>query len=98
MEIEPTSQGWFNAIVGLVVGLLGTLFGIYRSKVDRMEDHQQSLERRQANFITRDELERHIDQMRSDRLQQHTENLLRLKAIGDDINRVHDRIDQALDK
>ena len=31
------------------------------------------LERRQMSFITREELERIVDQLRADRMQQHTE-------------------------
>ena len=50
------------------------------------------------SFITREELERIVDQLRADRMQQHTENLMRLKDIGDDINRLHDRIDDVLSK
>jgi hypothetical protein len=89
MDIESSPQGWFNVTLGAIVGLLGTLFGVYKGKIE-------DLERRQLNFITRDELERHIDQLRADRMQQHTENLMRLKDIGEDINRLHDRIDMAL--
>jgi hypothetical protein len=98
MDIESSPQGWFNVAIGAIVGLLGTLGGIYKGKMERMEDRQENLERRQNSFITRDEMERHIDQLRADRLQQHTENLMRLKTIGEDITRLHDRIDQALDR
>jgi hypothetical protein len=98
MDIESSPQGWFNALIGVVLGLLGTIAAIYRGKMNHIEEQQLALERRQVNYVTRDELERHIDQLRADRMQQHTENLLRLKTIGEDINRLHDRIDQVLDR
>lgn len=91
MEIETSSQGWFNALIGVIVGLMAALGAVYKGKIT-------VLERRQMSFITREELERIVDQLRADRMQQHTENLMRLKDIGDDINRLHDRIDDVLSK
>jgi len=91
VEIQTSSQGWFNALIGVIVGLMAALGTVYKGKIT-------VLERRQVAFITREELERIVDQLRADRMQQHTENLMRLKDIGDDINRLHDRIDDVLSK
>ena len=91
MEIQTSSQGWFNALIGVIVGLMATLGAVYKGKIT-------VLERRQMSFITREELERIVDQLRADRMQQHTETLMRIKDIGDDINRLHDRIDDVLSR
>lgn len=73
------------------MGLMATLGAVYKGKIT-------VLERRQMSFITREELERIVDQLRADRMQQHTETLMRIKDIGDDINRLHDRIDDVLSR
>ncbi len=97
MEV-PSPPGWFSYALATILGLFATLLGVYRNKVDKMDERQRNLIEGQGRFVTRDELERHMDQIREDRLEMHKENLKRLETIGNDINRVHARIDQALAK
>jgi hypothetical protein len=85
--MNDPQQGWINALLTTVIGLLAFMLNLYRRKVDRIED-------KHASFVSRDELQRHMDLIRDDRLRMHEENQDRLREIGSDIRAVHVRIDQ----
>ena len=68
------------------MGLIGWIGEIYRRRVDKIDE----------NHISRDEFQRYMDQVRDDRLEMHQENLGRLDRIGDDMDRIHSRIDLVL--
>jgi dissimilatory sulfite reductase (desulfoviridin) alpha/beta subunit len=88
MDAPDTSpQNWFNYTVSVLVGVISFMLNIYRKKVD-------DLEKRHGDFVTREELERHVDQIREDKQQMHTENLSRFDRIDNAVSRVHERIDQ----
>lgn len=80
-------QGWFDGVVTLLMAVIGFMLNLYRRKVDRLEEQNSAM-------VTRDELQRHMDLIRDDKLRMHAENLDRLKDIGSDIRAVHVRIDQ----
>jgi len=63
------------------------MLNLYRRKVDKIEEAHVKL-------VTREELQRYMDQIREDRLRMHEENVDRLKGMGSDIRAVHMRIDQ----
>lgn len=80
---QPT---WLTYILGVLVGLIGWIGEIYRRRVDKIDE----------NHISREEFQRYMDQVREDRLEMHQENLGRLDRIGDDMDRIHSRIDLVL--
>jgi len=84
---DQTPQSWFNAILGLLLAVISFIVNMYRQKIDRLELSHR-------NFVTREELERHVAQIRDDKLQMHRENLTRMDRIDDAINRVQDRVDR----
>jgi hypothetical protein len=94
----PQQTNLFNWLLFVIVSLLSVLFGFARKKVEKLDERQQGILAKQGYFVTRDELQRNMDQMREDRQLMHKENLDRLEVIGGDINRVHDRIDKAFAK
>jgi hypothetical protein len=85
--MNDAQQGWFNAVITLLVTVVAFMLNIYRRKVDKLESQHIKL-------VTREELQRHMDQIRDDRLRMHDENIERLKDIAADIRAVHIRVDQ----
>jgi cell division protein FtsB len=81
-----TQPNWINIILGVFMALLAWIGKIGWNKIDRLED----------TYVSREDLERYMDQMREDRIEMHQENSGRLERLADDMNRVHDRIDQVL--
>lgn len=81
-----TQPNWITIILGVFMALLAWIGKIGWNKIDRLED----------TYVSREDLERYMDQMREDRLEMHQENTGRLDRLADDMNRVHDRIDQVL--
>jgi hypothetical protein len=78
---DTTPQSWFNAVLSALIAGVFYVLNVYRSKVDRLEDQQ-------SRFITREELQHHMDQIRGDRIQMHVENLSRLDRIDDAVIRL----------
>ena len=82
----PTSQWWFNGVIGAFVGLLSAVFEYYRRKIDRIEE----------SFVTREALQQYLHEMKTDRQAMHIENLESQRELRQSIERVHTRIDQGL--
>ena len=85
--MNDAQQGWFNASITLLLSVVAFMLNIYRRKVDKLKSSH-------GHLVTREELQRHMDLIRDDRLRMHDENIERLKDIGSDIRSVHIRIDQ----
>jgi hypothetical protein len=81
---DPPAVNWFTYILGGLVALLASIFEFYRRRVDKIE----------AAYVSREDLKHTLDQMREDRIEMHKENIGRLDGIHDDMDRIHDRIDQ----
>jgi hypothetical protein len=83
MNDQPTPN-FLTYLLGAVVALLASIFEYYRRKVDKME----------GSYMSKEDFQGYMKQMREDRQQMHADNQSRLKDIGDGMNRVHERIDQ----
>lgn len=69
------------------MALLSGILNVYRRKVDRLEDLKGS-------YVSRTDLEKHLDGIAAARALMHQENTRKLERIEDGLRRVHDRIDQ----
>jgi hypothetical protein len=94
----PEPQTWFNLAGTAIAGLLGLLASVFRGQMNRQAQDIQALEVRTAEFVTREELQKYLDQIRGDRIQMHVENLGRLDRIDDAVIRLHNRVDGVLNK
>ena len=83
---DVPQPNWLTLILGVFMALLAWVGKIGWGKIQTLED----------TYISREDLERYMDQIREDRIEMHRENIARLDRIGDDMNRVHGRIDQVL--
>jgi hypothetical protein len=82
---DPTvPPSWLTYLLGAVVALLASIFEYYRRKVDKIE----------GVYMSKEDFQKYMQQMREDRQLMHADNQARLKDIGDGMNRVHVRIDQ----
>jgi hypothetical protein len=82
--VDPPTVNWLVYILGLFIALLAAVFEIYRRRIDKIQE----------NHVTREELERYMQQIRVDRLAMHEENVKKLDNLHTDMNRVHTRIDE----
>jgi hypothetical protein len=80
---DPTNPNWFTYLLGGFVALLTAVFEFYRRRVDNIDAH----------YLSKEDFQLYMKQMREDRVQMHNENLDRLKDINSGMERVHDRID-----
>lgn len=71
--------------------MVGGILEIYRRKVDALERQHTKL---LSSYVTREDLEKHLDSLAIARLQMHIENTRKLERIEDGLTRLHDRIDQ----
>jgi hypothetical protein len=85
---DPTQPNWLTYVLGLLMALLASFFEIYRRKIDRID----------RAFVSREDFRHYMDHVREDRMEMHRENLSRLDRLGDEMDRVHDRIDALLKK
>lgn len=83
---DPTPQSWFNATLSALVGVVFFVLNVYRRKVDKLEQDRGA-------YVTQEQLQRHMDQIRGDRIQMHVENLSRLDRIDDAVIRLATRFD-----
>ena len=90
----PEPQTWFNGAIGLIMALFGLVGSMFRSQLSEIRAEQAALLRLSANFITRDEHQKYIDQVRGDRIQMHVENLGRLDRLDDAIIRLAEKWDR----
>jgi hypothetical protein len=102
MNVQPDDhQSLFNWVLGALVSILGYFVNLYRAKIDALLQAQSNAA---ASFVTRFELQKHMDDMRleiekktdklhDDSLRMHGENLNRLDRIDDAVVRVHNRFD-----
>lgn len=90
----PDGQTWFNGALGFVAALLGLLWNMMRAKVDKLSADNDLMNARSAVFVTRDELQRYLDQVRSDRIQMHLENIGRLDRLDDGLIRLGEKVDR----
>lgn len=82
----PTPEvqtNWLTYVLGILMALLAWVGEIYRRRVDDMKD----------DYVTRQELKEFIAETRHDREKMHDANIDRLDIIHNDMNRVHERID-----
>jgi hypothetical protein len=90
IDSEPSLLQWgLSLATAAITGLLAIIvsfgrdaFKIYREKVDALEVKHAELS---ANCITRDELREYLDEIKTDRVRMHEENLDNLREIRNDI-------------
>src|ERR1700727_2868145 len=83
---SPGPQSWFDIAVAIIVSLFGFIFLSYRSRVEAMEKEIVLLKTLLPTYVTRDELQRYLDQLREDRSRMHDENKGLLKNLDDNVN------------
>lgn len=76
MNPDVPPQSWFNAAVSLLVLSFAFMGKYVWNKVDKI----------QSSYVTREDLERYLIQLRSDDKDRHTENIDRFDDLGKKIN------------
>jgi hypothetical protein len=71
-----------TGLLAIIVSFGRDAFKIYREKVDALEVKHAELS---ANCITREELREYLDEIKTDRVRMHEENLDNLREIRNDI-------------
>lgn len=95
--MDSPPQTFFNYLMAAFGTLITGVAVLYRGKVD-------TLEKERANYVTHDDLEKHLDKIADERRSiakaqsdWHIENTRRLERIEDGMDkgleRIHDRID-----
>ena len=95
MNDADLSPSLFSKIVW---GAFATVAYLLKRYMERNQHKIDLLEKAQANFVTREELGRELNLLRSESLQRHQENLGRLDHISSGMVRIHERIDKAFSK
>jgi hypothetical protein len=81
---DPALQtNWFTYLIGGFVALLTAVFEYYRRRVDRIDEH----------YVSKEMLQKYIDDSRHERVEMHRQNIDSLKEIRGSVERVHERID-----
>lgn len=81
--MPDASTNWPTYLLGIIMAILAWIGEIYRRRVDDMKD----------DYVTRQELKDYMAEARQDREKMHDANIDRLDIIHNDMNRVHERID-----
>lgn len=79
---------WLTYAISAIVTLLAGFFEYYRRKVDRIEEC----------YVKLQDFKEYMREGREDQKYEHEQNSERLDRLGDDMNRLSDRIDRMLAK
>lgn len=80
---------WFQGFLTFFSGILTFMFRAY---VQKQEDHGKRLELLERNCVTREDLEKMVEQMRADRRAMHEENRADLRTLIADLGQVKETV------
>lgn len=93
-DIPPEVRPWLGqALLGLLIGFIAWIGrSLIKRAVLRVDDHEVRIGAIEQKFISREEFQRYMEQVRLDRAAMHAENLASIAALRESVDRVNTNI------